>query len=97
MPLEPQDDWTDWKWLCKAAGVRDARLHHARHAAATPFLEQGVSIRIVQEILGHSTLAVIKWCTHATSRLAKEAAERMSRALWDAPDAADGDLENAEN
>ncbi len=24
--------------------------------------------------------------THVTSRLAKEAAERMSRALWDAPD-----------
>ena len=25
-PLEPHDDWADWKWLCKAAGVRDPRL-----------------------------------------------------------------------
>ncbi|MBR7836978.1 site-specific integrase [Actinospica durhamensis] len=60
MPLEPHDDWADWKWLCKAAGVRDARLHDARHTAATLLLEQGVDIRVVQEILGHSTLAVTK-------------------------------------
>jgi hypothetical protein len=31
-------------------------------------------------------LAVTKRYTHVTSRLAKEAAERMARALWDAPD-----------
>jgi integrase len=55
-PMEPRDDWADWKWLCKAAGVRDARLHDARHTAATLLLEQGVDIRVVQEILGHSTL-----------------------------------------
>ncbi|MBR7830240.1 site-specific integrase [Actinospica sp. MGRD01-02] len=85
-PYESRDDWADWKWLCKAAGVRDARLHDARHTAATLLLEQGVDIRVVQEILGHSTLAVTKRYTHVTSRLAKEAAERMSRALWELPD-----------
>ena len=84
--MEPRDDWAAWKWLCKAAGVRDARLHDARHTAATLLLEQGVDIRVVQEILGHSTLAVTKRYTHVTSRLAKEAAERMARALWDSPD-----------
>jgi site-specific recombinase XerD len=92
-----RDDWADWKWLCKAAGVRDARLHDARHTAATLLLEQGVDIRVVQEILGHSTLAVTKRYTHVTSRLAKEAAGRMSRALWDTPDdgaGADDDTEN---
>lgn len=88
-PLEPRDDWEDWKWLCKAAGIRDARLHDARHTAATLLLEQGVDISVVQEILGHSTLAVTKRYTHVTSRLAREAAERMSLALWDAPDEAD--------
>lgn len=84
-PMEPRDDWAAWKWLIKAAGVRDARLHDARHTAATLLLEQGVDIRVVQEILGHSTLAVTKRYTHVTSRLAKEAAERMARALWDSP------------
>ena len=93
-PYEPRDDWADWKWLCKAAGVRDARLHDARHTAATLLLEQGVDIRVVQEILGHSTLAVNRRYTHVTNRLAKEAAERMSYALWDAPD--DDDVGAAE-
>lgn len=84
-PLEPYDDWKAWKWLCKAAGVRDARLHDARHTAATLLLEQGVDISVVQEILRHSTLAVTKKYTHVTSRLAREAAGRMSLALWDTP------------
>jgi site-specific recombinase XerD len=65
------------------AGVRDARLHDARHTAATLLLEQGVDIRVVQEILGHSTLAVTKKYTHVTSRLARDAAARMANALWD--------------
>src|SRR5579884_46083 len=94
-PMEPRDDWAAWKWLCKAAGVRDARLHDARHTAATLLLEQGVDIRVVQEILGHSTLAVTKRYTHVTSRLAKDAAERMARALWDAPDD-DGESDEGE-
>jgi integrase len=89
-PYEPRDDWKDWKWLCKAMGVRDARVHDARHTAATLLLEQGVDISVVQEILGHSTLVVTKRYTHVTSRLAKEAAERMSRALWDMADEDDG-------
>jgi integrase len=81
-PMEPRDDWADWKWLCKAAAVRGARLHDARHTAATLLLEQGVDIRVVQEILGHSTLNVTLRYTHVTSRLAREAADRMGNALW---------------
>lgn len=81
--LGPERDWEAWKGLLKAAGVRDARLHDARHTAATLLLEQGVDIRVVQEILGHSTLAVTKRYTHVTDTLARQAAERMGRALWD--------------
>lgn len=80
--MEPRDDWDDWKWLCRAAGVRGARLHDAWHTAATLLLEQGVDIHVVQEILGHSTLAVTKRYTHVTSRLARDAADRMAYALW---------------
>ena len=81
-PMEPHDDWADWKRLCKAAGVRDARLHDARHTAATLLLEQGVDISVVQKVLGHSTLAVTKRYTHVTTRLTRDAAARMERALW---------------
>ena len=40
------------------------------------------NIRVVQEILGHSSLAVTKRYTHVTSKLSREAAERMGEALW---------------
>ena len=33
--LNPRTDWDHWKKLLKAAGVRDGRLHDARHTAAT--------------------------------------------------------------
>ncbi|MEV6981555.1 tyrosine-type recombinase/integrase [Sphaerisporangium sp. NPDC051017] len=62
---------------------KDARVHDARHTAATLLLEQGVDISVVQEILGHSQLTTTKRYTHVTSKLASDAAARMGRALWD--------------
>ena len=57
-PLDPRRDNGDWKALLVQAEVRDARLHDARHTAASLLLAQGVQPRIVMEILGHSTIAV---------------------------------------
>ncbi len=71
-----------WKALLRPPACATHRLHDARHTAATLLLEQGVDIRVVQEILGHSTLAVTKRYTHVTDTLARHAAERMGRALW---------------
>ncbi|HEX3611740.1 MAG TPA: tyrosine-type recombinase/integrase [Sporichthyaceae bacterium] len=82
-PIQTRQDWEEWKRLLETAGVRNARLHDARHTAATLLLEQGVDIRVVQQILGHSTLAVTQRYTHVTDFLARQAAERMGRTLWD--------------
>ncbi|MDP9406448.1 MAG: tyrosine-type recombinase/integrase [Actinomycetota bacterium] len=40
-PIDPRRDWGQWKELLHAAGVRDARLHDARHTAATLLMTQG--------------------------------------------------------
>ncbi len=37
-PIDPKRDWKDWKALLQAADVRDARVHDARHTAATLLL-----------------------------------------------------------
>jgi site-specific recombinase XerD len=81
-PINPRRDWGEFKSMLQAAGLRDARPHDARHTAATLLLEQGVDIRVVQEILGHSTLAVTKRYTHVTSKLAEDAAAKIGKALW---------------
>ncbi|MFC6081125.1 tyrosine-type recombinase/integrase [Sphaerisporangium aureirubrum] len=84
-PIDPGDDWDEWKALLRDARVgKDARVHDARHTAATLLLEQGVDISVVQEILGHSQLTTTKRYTHVTAKLASDAAARMGRALWDA-------------
>lgn len=82
-PIDARRDWADWKALLKAAGVRDARLHDARHTAATLLLQQGVPARVAMEILGHSQIGLtLGTYTHVVPELAEEAAERMGSALW---------------
>ena len=84
-PIDAGDDWDDWKRLLQLAEIdKDARVHDARHTAATLLLEQGVDIRVIQAVLGHSQLTTTKRYTHITETLAIEAASRMGRALWDA-------------
>ncbi|WP_203887406.1 tyrosine-type recombinase/integrase [Planotetraspora kaengkrachanensis] len=60
-----------------------ARVRDAWHTATTLLLEQGVDMRVVQVILGHSQLTTTKRYTHVTENLAGDAAARMGRALWD--------------
>jgi site-specific recombinase XerD len=81
-PIDPHDDWDDWHALLGAAGVREARVHDARHTAARLLLEQGIDIRVVQQILGHSQLSQTQRYTHVTAELTQHAADRMGEALW---------------
>jgi site-specific recombinase XerD len=81
-PIDRSDDWRDWKDLLRAAGVRSVRVHDGRHTAATLLIEQGVHIRTVQEVLGHSRITVTERYTHVASPMVRDAAERMEKALW---------------
>ena len=82
-PLSAEADWADWRAVLAAAGaLRPSRVHDARHTAATLLLEQGIDIRVVQQILGPSQLRMTERYTHVTEKLTQLAAKRMAEALW---------------
>jgi hypothetical protein len=53
-PTDPRADYSEWKAVLKAAGVREARLHDARHTAATFLLVLGIGERAVMDVMGWS-------------------------------------------
>lgn len=57
--LNPQHDvYEAFKNLLKKAGLPDIRFHDLRHTAATMHLGMMTNPKIVQEILGHSTISI---------------------------------------
>jgi integrase len=85
-PIGAPADWKAWKDLLAAAGVRPARLHDARHTAATLLLQQGIAARVAMQLLGHSQISMTMHYTHVVPELAEEAALRIDDALWGQPD-----------
>jgi len=82
-PLDARRDWQAWKDLLRTAGVRDARLHDARHTAATLLLQQAVPARVAMQVLGHSQIQLtLGTYSHVVPELAQEAADRIDAAQW---------------
>lgn len=81
-PVHPSADWAAWKELLATAGVRDARLHDARHSAATTMLVLGLDARTVMGLLGWSQLSLTARYQHVVPELREEAARRIGEHLW---------------
>jgi len=74
--------------ICTKARIRFSthdekglRFHDLRHSAATILLAAGVPERVVMEILGHSTMAMVKRYQHVLPGLTIAAAERMDKVM----------------
>ncbi|WP_037076458.1 tyrosine-type recombinase/integrase [Pseudonocardia spinosispora] len=80
--VHPRTDHNEWKELLKAAGVRDARLHDARHTAATMLLVLGVPSRAVMDVMGWSQIAMTTRYQHITSELTVSIADQVGGHYW---------------
>jgi integrase len=81
-PLRPDTITRAWPTLAARAGVKVIRLHDARHSHASLLLKQGVHPKIVQERLGHSTIAVtLDTYSHVSPGLQEAAAKRFDDAF----------------
>jgi integrase len=81
-PVSTRVDYDEWKALLKAAGVRDARLHDARHTAATVLLVLGVPERTVMSVMGWSSTAMAARYQHVTDPSRRDVARRVGGLLW---------------
>lgn len=81
-PVHPRTDYTNWKQLLVDAGVRNARLHDARHTAATVLLVLGVSERAVMGLMGWADSSMAKRYQHITQQVRQDIAERVDGLIW---------------
>ncbi len=77
-PLEPRNLNRHFSQVLKKEGLPPIRFHDLRHTAATLLLIQGVSPRLIMDLLGHSKIAVtMDVYAHVLPSLQREAAQAM--------------------
>jgi integrase len=81
-PIDPRNFNRRFSQVLQQAGLPHIRLHDSRHTFATLLLEQGISPKTVQAMLGHSSAKItLDIYSHVTLDLEKQAAEKLNVAL----------------
>jgi hypothetical protein len=94
-PLDPRADHDEWKSLLEAAGVRDARLHDARHTAATMLLVLNVPLRAIADVMGWSPGSAAQMAgryMHVPDAIREGIARQVGGLLWTEADDDASDL-----
>ena len=83
-PLFPNSISRAWGLLARKAGIKVIRFHDARRSHASLLLRQGAHPRVVQERLGHSTIATtLDVYSHVTPGIQEAVAARFDEAMSD--------------
>jgi|SRR5579859_607974 len=81
-PLLPHSVIDAFKRIIKQAGLPEIRFHDLRHTCATLHLLAGTNPKVVQDLLGHSTITLtLDTYSHILPGIQEDAAERMGRLL----------------
>lgn len=81
-PLAYMTVWGAFRRALLRAGLPRIRIHDLRHTAATLLLKDGVHPKVVQELLGHSSITLtLDIYSHVVPSLHMEVAKRMQTIL----------------
>ena len=76
--LNPTGRSRVFRRLVERAGLPRIRFHDLRHTAATLMAAEGIHPKLMQERLGHSTIAVaLNLYSHVTPDMQREATDRL--------------------
>jgi integrase len=67
-----------WDRIRRRAGLADVRLHDLRHSFASFLVNQGVSLYVVQGLLGHAQVRMTQRYAHLAPQTLLDAAEVVS-------------------
>ncbi|WP_052851957.1 tyrosine-type recombinase/integrase [Streptomyces avicenniae] len=81
--ISHRHDWSEWKALLRDGGLRDARLHDARHTAATVLLILRVPERAVMNLMGWSTTAMATRYQHIVDEVRSSVAQQVDALIWE--------------
>lgn len=80
--LEPRNVLRRFVRLAQGAGLTGIGLHTLRHSAASALIEAGTHMKVLQELLGHSTFSVTADIySHVGATQQREAADRLAAAF----------------
>lgn len=81
-PLDGTAVTKQFHHVLERAGLQQRRFHDLRHSCATLLLVQGVSPRVVMDLLGHSQIALtMNTYSHVIPDLRRDAADRIDQLL----------------
>jgi integrase len=81
-PVDPRNALRTIQIASERAGMGVTGVHTLRHSAAVAWLEAGVHIKAVADLLGHSSIAITDDVYgHTSDAAARAAIERLSGAL----------------
>ena len=77
-PLRGNTIWKAWHTMLQRMGITGIRFHDIRHTMATLMLQAGIHPKIVQERLGHASIATtLDLYSHVSPGLQQAAAGKM--------------------
>ena len=76
-PIDAKADLAGWYALMDSCELPRVPLHSARHTVATLLMSQGVDVKVVQSIMGHSEAATTQLYQHADLTMARAAIDGL--------------------
>lgn len=78
-PIEPRTYRKFYNKFMKESGVEPIKFHALRHTFASINIENGVDVKTISDILGHSDIAItLKTYTHTTQKAKERAIEKFN-------------------